>query len=98
MALDRTLLFVIAHINLWMSMEKTRPWSSYVWCAFYYYDYSMVLAYHKRNYRDSWNKSPEERKFLRRLDACLITYASLSYFSKYLNQQNVAVSTRMTPS
>ncbi|KAI0301693.1 MFS general substrate transporter [Multifurca ochricompacta] len=38
---------------------------------------------------DSWNKSPEERKFLRRLDACLITYAALSYFSKYLDQQNV---------
>ncbi|KAH9985455.1 MFS general substrate transporter [Russula vinacea] len=40
-------------------------------------------------YRDAWNKSPEERLFLRRLDACLITYAALSYFSKYLDQQNV---------
>ncbi|KAH9014762.1 MFS general substrate transporter [Lactarius pseudohatsudake] len=38
---------------------------------------------------DSWDKSPEERNFLRRLDACLITYAALSYFSKYLDQQNV---------
>ena len=46
-------------------------------------------------YRDSWNKSPEERKFLRRLDACLITYATLSHFSKFLDQQNVTVSTHM---
>ncbi|KAH9165041.1 hypothetical protein EDB89DRAFT_344913 [Lactarius sanguifluus] len=38
---------------------------------------------------DSWNKSPEECNFLRRLDTCLITYAALSYFSKYLDQQNV---------
>ncbi|KAI9507764.1 MFS general substrate transporter, partial [Russula earlei] len=38
---------------------------------------------------DTWNKTPEERGFLRRLDACLITYAALSYFSKYLDQQNV---------
>ncbi|KAF8259265.1 MFS general substrate transporter [Lactarius quietus] len=38
---------------------------------------------------DSWNKSPEERKFVRRLDACLITYAYLSYFSKYIDLQNV---------
>ncbi|KAI0288707.1 MFS general substrate transporter [Russula brevipes] len=38
---------------------------------------------------DTWNKSPEERRFLRRLDACLITYAYLSYFSKFLDQQNV---------
>lgn len=47
--------------------------------------------------RDSWNKSPEERKFIRRLDACLITYATLSYFSKYLDLQNVTVSTQMIP-
>lgn len=38
---------------------------------------------------DSWNKSPEERKFIQRLDACLITYATLSYFSKYIDLQNV---------
>ena len=44
------------------------------------------------NYRDSWNKSTEERKFIRRLDACLITYATLSYFSKYIDLQNVTVS------
>ncbi|ETW80152.1 major facilitator superfamily, partial [Heterobasidion irregulare TC 32-1] len=39
--------------------------------------------------RDTWDKSPEEQKFLRRLDGCLITYAALSYFSKYLDQQNI---------
>ncbi|KAI0288709.1 hypothetical protein BC826DRAFT_915493, partial [Russula brevipes] len=38
---------------------------------------------------DTWNKSLEERRFLRRLDACLITYAYLSYFGKSLDQQNV---------
>ncbi|THH29467.1 hypothetical protein EUX98_g4710 [Antrodiella citrinella] len=31
---------------------------------------------------DTWNKSPEERRFLAKLDACLLTYAALSYFSK----------------
>lgn len=44
--------------------------------------------------RDTWDKSPEERKFLGKLDACLLTYAALSYFSKYLDQQNVTVSDR----
>ncbi|KAI0276188.1 MFS general substrate transporter [Russula aff. rugulosa BPL654] len=38
---------------------------------------------------DSWNKSPAERQFLQRLDSCLITYATLSYFSKYLDQSNI---------
>ncbi|KAH9957690.1 hypothetical protein BC827DRAFT_644463 [Russula dissimulans] len=38
---------------------------------------------------DTWDKSQEERRFLHRLDTCLITYAALSYFSKYLDQQNV---------
>jgi hypothetical protein len=42
--------------------------------------------------RDTWNKSPEERLFLQRLDSCLITYATLSYFSKYLDQHNIIVS------
>jgi hypothetical protein len=37
---------------------------------------------------DSLDKSPEEKKFLGKLDACLMTYAALSYFSKYLSQQN----------
>ncbi|KAK0194100.1 MFS general substrate transporter [Armillaria mellea] len=35
---------------------------------------------------DTWDKSPEERKFLGKLDACLLTYAALS---TYLDQQNV---------
>ncbi|KAJ7581161.1 MFS general substrate transporter [Mycena floridula] len=38
---------------------------------------------------DTWDKSPEERRFLNKLDACLITYAALSYFSKYLDQTNI---------
>ncbi|OSX57572.1 hypothetical protein POSPLADRAFT_1185553 [Postia placenta MAD-698-R-SB12] len=38
---------------------------------------------------DTWDKPPEERRFLFKLDACLLTYAALSYFSKYLDQQNV---------
>ncbi|KAI0253642.1 MFS general substrate transporter [Lactifluus subvellereus] len=38
---------------------------------------------------DTWDKPPEEREFLNRLDACLTTYAALSYFSKYLDQKNV---------
>ena len=43
------------------------------------------------NCRDTWDKPPEERRFLAKLDACLLTYAALSYFSKYLDQQNVTV-------
>ncbi|KAF9650416.1 MFS general substrate transporter [Thelephora ganbajun] len=39
--------------------------------------------------RDTWDKPPEEREFLNRLDACLLPYAFLSYLSKYLDQQNV---------
>ncbi|EPQ56028.1 hypothetical protein GLOTRDRAFT_129231 [Gloeophyllum trabeum ATCC 11539] len=31
---------------------------------------------------DTWDKSPEERRFLTKLDACLLSYAALSYFSK----------------
>ncbi|KIY52537.1 hypothetical protein FISHEDRAFT_69767 [Fistulina hepatica ATCC 64428] len=31
---------------------------------------------------DTWDKSPEERRFLHKLDSCLLTYAALSYFSK----------------
>ncbi|KAH8092630.1 MFS general substrate transporter [Cristinia sonorae] len=38
---------------------------------------------------DTWDKPPEERKFLAKLDSFLLTYAALSYFSKYLDQQNV---------
>ncbi|KAK0494216.1 MFS general substrate transporter [Armillaria luteobubalina] len=38
---------------------------------------------------DTLDKPPEERKFLTKLDACLLSYATLSYFSKYLDQQNI---------
>jgi len=35
---------------------------------------------------DTLDKSPEERRFLFKLDAVLITFASLGYFIKYLDQ------------
>ncbi|KAI0351771.1 MFS general substrate transporter [Trametes cingulata] len=38
---------------------------------------------------DTWDKPAAERQFLFKLDACLLTYAALSYFSKYLDQQNI---------
>ncbi|KAK8205632.1 hypothetical protein M8818_004808 [Zalaria obscura] len=37
---------------------------------------------------DTFDKSPEERRFLFKLDAALLTFASLGYFIKYLDQQN----------
>ena len=41
--------------------------------------------------RDTWSKSKQERNFLTKLDACLLTYSALSYFSKFLDTQNVTV-------
>ncbi|KAF1347966.1 major facilitator superfamily domain-containing protein [Delphinella strobiligena] len=38
---------------------------------------------------DTFDKSPEERKFLTKLDAALLTFASLGYFIKYLDQANI---------
>ncbi|KAM0327198.1 hypothetical protein ACHAQA_006331 [Verticillium albo-atrum] len=38
---------------------------------------------------DTLDKSPEERKFLFKLDAILLTMASLGYFIKYLDQINI---------
>jgi len=38
---------------------------------------------------DSFDKSPEERKFLFKLDSALLTIASLGYFIKYLDQANI---------
>lgn len=35
---------------------------------------------------DTFDKSPEERRFLFKLDAVLLTFASLGYFIKYLDQ------------
>ena len=46
-----------------------------------------------RNWRsyvwDTFDKSPEERRFLFKLDAALLTFASLGYFIKYLDQANI---------
>ncbi|KXJ96475.1 pantothenate transporter liz1 [Microdochium bolleyi] len=44
----------------------------------------------KSNLWDSWDKPPEERRFLAKLDAVVITFATLGYFIKYLDQVNVA--------
>lgn len=38
---------------------------------------------------DTLDKSPEERRFLFKLDAVLLTFACLGYFIKYLNQINM---------
>lgn len=38
---------------------------------------------------DTLDKSPEERRFLFKLDAVILTLASLGYFIKYLDQVNI---------
>ncbi|KAK5996396.1 Pantothenate transporter liz1 [Cladobotryum mycophilum] len=38
---------------------------------------------------DTFDKSPEERRFLFKLDAVLLSFASLGYFIKYLDQVNI---------
>lgn len=38
---------------------------------------------------DTFDKSPEERKFLFKLDAAVLTFASLGYLIKYLDQINI---------
>ncbi|KAK2778779.1 hypothetical protein FQN53_001636 [Emmonsiellopsis sp. PD_33] len=38
---------------------------------------------------DTFDKSPEERKFLFKIDAAILTFASLGYFIKYLDQINI---------
>jgi ACS family pantothenate transporter-like MFS transporter len=38
---------------------------------------------------DTFDKSPEERRFLTKLDAAILTFASLGYFIKYLDQINI---------
>ncbi|ERS98973.1 hypothetical protein HMPREF1624_04168 [Sporothrix schenckii ATCC 58251] len=43
----------------------------------------------RSNFWDTLDKSPEERKFLFKLDAVVLTFASLGYFLKYLDQVNV---------
>jgi MFS transporter, ACS family, pantothenate transporter len=38
---------------------------------------------------DSLDKSPEERKFVFKLDCAVLTFATLGYFIKYLDQSNI---------
>lgn len=38
---------------------------------------------------DSLDNSPEERKFLFKLDSAVLTFASLGYLIKYLDQANI---------
>ena len=38
---------------------------------------------------DSLDKSPEERAFLFKIDLALLSFASLGYLIKYLDQQNI---------
>lgn len=52
-----------------------------------------IQAHPKRKWQsyiwDSLDKSPEERRFLFKLDAAVLTFASLGYFIKYLDQINI---------
>ncbi|KAI3321766.1 MFS general substrate transporter [Xylariaceae sp. AK1471] len=54
---------------------------------------SVIAAKPKRTWRsyiwDTFDKSPEERRFLFKLDAVILTLASLGYFIKYLDQVNI---------
>ena len=47
----------------------------------------------KRNWKsylwDTWDKSPEERRFLTKLDTVILTFASLGYFIKSIDQVNI---------
>ncbi|CAK7271304.1 hypothetical protein SEPCBS57363_004550 [Sporothrix epigloea] len=43
----------------------------------------------RTNFWDTLDKSPEERRFLFKLDAVVLTFASLGYFIKYLDQVNI---------
>ena len=38
---------------------------------------------------DTWDKSPEERRFLTKLDTVILTFASLGYFIKSIDQVNI---------
>lgn len=38
---------------------------------------------------DSLEKSPEERKFMAKIDWWILTYCCIAYFVKYLDQTNV---------
>jgi MFS transporter, ACS family, pantothenate transporter len=38
---------------------------------------------------DTFDKTPEERAFITKLDAAVLIFASLGYFIKYLDQANI---------
>lgn len=38
---------------------------------------------------DSFDKSPEERRFIAKIDWWILTYCCIAYFVKYLDQTNV---------
>lgn len=42
---------------------------------------------------DSLDKSPEERKFVAKIDWWILSYCCISYFCKYLDQTNVGLLT-----
>lgn len=42
---------------------------------------------------DTLDRSPEERKFLAKIDFFILTWASLTYFSKNLNTNNICMRT-----
>ncbi|KAK5631156.1 hypothetical protein RRF57_006871 [Xylaria bambusicola] len=54
---------------------------------------TIIVVNPKRTWRsyfwDTFDKSPEERRFLTKLDAILLTFACLGYFIKALDQVNV---------
>ncbi|KAI1429595.1 MFS general substrate transporter [Xylaria sp. FL1777] len=54
---------------------------------------AIIAANPKRTWRsyiwDTFDKSPEERRFLTKLDAIVLTLASLGYFIKNLDQVNI---------
>lgn len=45
----------------------------------------------KRIVWDSLERSPEERRFIAKIDFFILTWASLTYFSKNLNTNNVCM-------
>lgn len=53
----------------------------------------IIQAKPRRNWKsyvwDTFDKSPEERRFLFKLDAAVLTFASLGYLIKYLDQTNI---------
>jgi hypothetical protein len=46
---------------------------------------------------DSFDRTPEERWFIHKIDFFILTWASLSYFSKNLNTNNISKSIQTYP-